>query len=384
MRHQPDHGAGDGRLAAARFADQREGLAAADRQADAGNRVDTVGDAAEHPALQVEADADILEPCHRPGVVAVQARRIGPAQHPVAGQIDRRPRRPRPHPRDRRQKRAGIGGPGLGEDRRRRPFLDHPPRLHHDHPVGHLGDHAHVMGDQDDRGAEVALQVAQEVEHLALHRHVKRRRRLVGDQHLGAQRQRHGDHHPLAHPARQLMRILSEPPRRFRQAHRAQRLDRPCPRPGTRHRLMGADRLDQLGADRQHRVERGHRFLKDHRDPVAADRPHPGLAQPGQIARAQPDRAGGQPHRRRRQKPHDRQRGDRLARAAFAGDRQRLAAHQGEGKIRDQRVQPGLGIHRDLKPGDAQHRAGLGDLRGRCGPGPGHRRPAHSKTARGK
>ena len=36
-------------------------------------------------------------------------------------------------------------------------------------------------------GAELALQVAQQVQHLALHGHVERRRRLVGDQHVGPQ-----------------------------------------------------------------------------------------------------------------------------------------------------------------------------------------------------
>ena len=41
---------------------------------------------------------------------------------------------------------------------------------------------------------------------------------------------------------------------------------------------MRLDRLDQLPADRQHRVERGHRLLEDHGDAVAADAPHRAFA----------------------------------------------------------------------------------------------------------
>ena len=49
-------------------------------------------------------------------------------------------------------------------------------------PVGDLGDHAEVVGDQHDRHAELALQLAQQVEDLRLDGDVERGRRLVGDQ----------------------------------------------------------------------------------------------------------------------------------------------------------------------------------------------------------
>ena len=94
------------------------------------------------------------------------------------------------------------------EDLRDRPALDHPAAVHHDHPVGHLGDHAHVVGDEDDGGAGFLLQVADQLEDLRLHGDVERRGRLVGDEHLGAAGERHRDHHPLAHAAGQLVRVL--------------------------------------------------------------------------------------------------------------------------------------------------------------------------------
>ena len=53
----------------------------------------------------------------------------------------------------------------------------------------------------------VGLQLAHQVEDLRLDGDVERRRRLVGDQQLGLGGQRHGDHHPLRLPARQLVRV---------------------------------------------------------------------------------------------------------------------------------------------------------------------------------
>ena len=111
------------------------------------------------------------------------------------------------------------------------------------------------------------LQRAQQVEDLRLDGDVERGRRLVGDQQVRGAGQRHGDHHPLAHAARELVRIVA------RAAGRA----RGC-RPGRAARarvgvrglladpLVLADRLGDLVADREHRVERGHRLLEDHRD----------------------------------------------------------------------------------------------------------------------
>ena len=63
------------------------------------------------------------------------------------------------------------------------------------------------MGDEDDRQAELALEVAQQVEDLRLDRDVERRDRLVGDQQLGLERERAGDADPLALAAGELVRV---------------------------------------------------------------------------------------------------------------------------------------------------------------------------------
>ena len=72
----------------------------------------------------------------------------------------------------------------------------------------------------------VGDQLTQQVEDLRLDRDVERRRRLVGDQQLRLARERHRDHRALAHPARELVRVVLEPRARARDADAVEQLDR--------------------------------------------------------------------------------------------------------------------------------------------------------------
>ena len=151
------------------------------------------------------------------------------------------------------------------------PRLDDPAVLHHEHPVGQVGDDTHVVGDQQDAGVDAVLQVADQLEDLGLHRDVERGRRLVGDQQLRVQRQRLGDHRPLPLAARQLVRVGVDPPLGIGDLDQLEQLDRPLAGRLRRHRLVAAQHLGDLEPDGVHRVERGHRLLEDHRDLPAAD-----------------------------------------------------------------------------------------------------------------
>jgi hypothetical protein len=73
-------------------------------------------------------------------------------------------------------------------------------------------------------------------------------------------------------------------------------------------------------ADGQHRVERRHRILKDHRDVMAADLTHLGLALLEQVRAFEEHLAGFDLPRRLRDEPHDRERVDRFTRTGFADD----------------------------------------------------------------
>ena len=79
-------------------------------------------------------------------------------------------------------------------------------RVHDRDPVRELEQQREVVRDEEDREAEVALEILDLLEDLALHDHVERGRRLVHDHQLGVERERHRDDHALTHPAGELVR----------------------------------------------------------------------------------------------------------------------------------------------------------------------------------
>jgi hypothetical protein len=93
--------------------------------------------------------------------------------------------------------------------------IDHLAGIHHGHRCA-ISHHAHVVRDQHQRHAAVFLQAAQQVENLRLDGDIQRRGGFVGNQQLGVAGNGHGDHHALAHAARQsgagnVQRRLSAP-----------------------------------------------------------------------------------------------------------------------------------------------------------------------------
>jgi hypothetical protein len=64
--------------------------------------------------------------------------------------------------------------------------------------------------DEQYRHTALAAALLDQTQDLRLGRHVERRRRLVGDEELGAGRDRDRDHHALAHAARELVRVGPE------------------------------------------------------------------------------------------------------------------------------------------------------------------------------
>ena len=105
-------------------------------------------------------------------------------------------------------------------------LLDDAARVHHDDAVGDLGDDAEIVGNEQHRHADLALQLVEQVEDLRLDRDVERGRRLVGDQQHGIAGERHRDHHALAHAARQLVRIVGEALLRGRDLDQLEHLER--------------------------------------------------------------------------------------------------------------------------------------------------------------
>ena len=202
--------------------------------------------------------------------------------------------------------------------------LDDLALVHHGDAVGEVGDDAHVVGDQHDRGAELVAAATQQVEDLGLHRHVERRRRLVGDEHRGVERERHRDHDALLLPARELVRVVVDPQLGLGDADLPQHLDRVGHRLLLRVLAVRAQPLRELPADREHRVQRRRRLLEDHRALGAADLAQPLARSPittsSPCSTTAPRDLGGLG-----QQAEDRAGGDRLARAGLADDREHLA-----------------------------------------------------------
>jgi len=98
------------------------------------------------------------------------------------------------------------------QDLGNRPALDEAAGIHDRHSVGDLGGDAEIMGDEDHPHAQLALQPAQQDQHLRLHGRIERSRRFVGEQQARVARQRHCDHRTLAQSTGQLVRIGIEPP----------------------------------------------------------------------------------------------------------------------------------------------------------------------------
>ena len=198
---------------------------------------------------------------------------------------------------------------------------------------------------------------AHEVEDLGLDRHVERGRRLVGDEQLRVAGEGHGDHHALAHPAAELVRVVVEAAARRRDADQLEQLDGPIDRAATLQLAVRLEHLGQLALDGEDRVQRGHRVLEDHRHAVAPDLAHRLLAAgrgcPRRRTRISPAR---DLRRRLRQQAHQRQRADALAAARLAHDAERLAAGEVVADAVDGVDGALAGSERDAQVADRQQR----------------------------
>ena len=142
---------------------------------------------------------------------------------------------------------AGVGVRRSLQDVVHRAVLHAPAAVHDQHAVGDAGDDAEVVGDPDDAGAAVGLQLLDQVDDLRLHGHVERGGRLVGDEQRGRVRQRDRDHHPLPHPAGQLVRVAGPASPSGRQADLAEQVGGPAPGGLAGQVLVGAQPLDDAG-----------------------------------------------------------------------------------------------------------------------------------------
>ena len=228
-----------------------------------------------------------------------------------------------PLARNAAQESSRVGVPAPREDLHHVGVFHHPPGVHHRHLVADLGDHPHVVRDEDDGRPGSFLEFLDEMEDLRLDRHVERRRGLVRDQERRLAEQGHGDHDPLLHPAREFVGVGRDARLGLGDPHHVEHRDGPGaglvpldPEPELQD-------LAQLLLDAEDGVERGHRVLKDHRDLVAADRPQLSDRHLQDIVAAEQDLAAQDPAGRARDEPQDRRSADALAAPRLADDAER-------------------------------------------------------------
>ena len=327
-----------GGLAAAGLAHQPQRLAGVKIETDVFHRVHPASDPIEQSAAQIKARNQMLHPQDRRGAWrhGILRRRI--PRRPAAETSPAAADRPSPQLRHRRQQRPGIGLLRRGEQ------LAHPILLHlltaahHQHPVGDLRHHAHVVSDEDHPHLHFPLQHADQLQDLRLDGDVEGGSGLIGDQQRWPAGERHGDHHALAHAAGKLVRVAPQHLFGLRNAHQVEHAQRLLARAAAIHALMQAQRFGDLLADRKHRVERGHRLLEDHRHVGTthrAQRTLRGLSEIEQRAVTSAQRHGtadDAPAALLHQ-PHQPQRSHRFTGAGLTDDRQRLAALEIERQV---------------------------------------------------
>ena len=140
---------------------------------------------------------------------------------------------------------------------------------------------------------------------------VERRGRLVGDQQLRLAGERHGDHHALAHAARECMGKLAQTPARIGNAHQVEQPQRLGAGLGLIEAAMADQHFRDLRAHGEDRVEARHRLLEDHADAPAAHVAHALFRQGRQALSLEQDVPLDTPGILRHQ-PHDREGGGPL------------------------------------------------------------------------
>src|SRR6478609_759012 len=210
---------------------------------------------------------------------------------------------------------SGVRMFGRSEDALDSPLLNDFSTLHHANSIGKFAYDAKVVSDEQHRHAELGLGVLQQFQDLRLDGHIERGRGLVGYQEFRLVGERHGDHHTLALATRELVRIAAEAAGRIGDSHLPEQFDNFGARGTGIKPLMQRQNFANLLFDRVQGIERGHRLLKDDGDVVAAHFPNLLFRHRQQFTALKFDGARRMVRRRIGQQLHNRQRGNRLARA---------------------------------------------------------------------
>src|SRR5215208_5185253 len=210
----------------------------------------------------------------------------------------------------------------LGRDLLRRRDLDQLAQVHHADAVGDVGDDGEVVGDEEISEAELALEVAQQVEHLGLDGDVQRGDGLVADDELGVNADGAGDANALTLAAGELVRVAVD-----EVGVEADLLEELARALAPVVEAEVAQRLLDDAAHGHARVQRRVRVLEDHLD-VAPQGPELAVAERGDVAAVEDELAV-----RRLVEPDDRLGERGLAAAGLAHQAEAFAGEDIEGDV---------------------------------------------------
>ena len=218
----------------------------------------------------------------------------------------------------------------IGKDLVDRAGLDDVAGVHDVDAIGDAGHHPQVVGDHDDGHAKLVPEALDQIENLRLDGDVEGRGRLVGYEKLWLAAQRHRDHHPLTHAARELVRVVVDAVAGGRDTDQLQQLDGPPAGRRAVQPLVQLERFADLTANGQDRIQRGHRVLEDHGDVVATHLPHVVLFELEQVTSVEHDLARDDFAGWLRNQAHQRERAHALATPRFTDQAERFALAQRE------------------------------------------------------
>ena len=188
-RGEAGDGAQHGGLAGAALADEAEGAAPLDPEAD-------VADGLDHAPAGAEADGQALDLDHGTGSVSqAGSRRMEARRSPWPLQ-----------PGQAAEQAAGVGVLRLVEGTGGQALQD-AAGIHDQDAVAERGHQLEIVADEDEAHAAGADEIVEDRQHLHLHGDVEGGGGLVGDEEHRAGGQHDRDHRPLAHAARELVRV---------------------------------------------------------------------------------------------------------------------------------------------------------------------------------
>ena len=186
------------------------------------------------------------------------------------------------------EQQARIGMAGAIVDSTRLAHLDDMPAIHDRDLVSHFAHDGQVVSDEQIGELEFLLQRLEQRDDLRLGAHVEGRDRLVADDEIRIDRQRPGNDHALALPAREFVRVAAH--HRRVEMDELEQFGHPLAPLARRHGAVDGERLGEDRLDRHARMQARIGVLQHelHMPPHLAQGP---AAHRRQLLAAQPDRA---------------------------------------------------------------------------------------------